>query len=205
MFLTPNIGAIGVFHLFAPFKNKLLPKTLYQCIAIRKLEDYVCNNEDAFALIYEPLLISKERYQDDLAAGAMVVTLKAIGTHEFVLVPNSYIEKLPVTEGVSYTVMGLGVSLGAIPNDTDLTYLKDRITTLVAETLGVNSTINALALSPTSVVDMTTHKSILLARELLIKENPTDRAKYLETKAKLDELQVRYNELEQYVIDNASK
>jgi hypothetical protein len=200
MNLQPTIGLSGVFKLADPFAAKMLKNVVYQCVAVRRIDELILSGTDPFKTYYAPNNISITKYEADVATDVMIVSLKAIGTQEVVHVPNTYITSCPQAGGVAYTAIGAAVSLGALPNNTNLDYLSDLFKKLVRETLGVVATVNYMSMSPTEVVTDTTHESLVIARNELISNTPTDRSQLLKTLAELQAAKQKVIELEQYII-----
>lgn len=200
-FIVPTISMSGVFTLELPFQSKLLKDTVYQCVAIRRIDELMSAGIDPFTVFYGPESLTITRYEDDVAKGVMIVSLKAIGTQEIVHVPTSYILSCPKAGGVAYTVMGLSFSIGAVPNTTDLNPMKDKLVTMVKETLGIDTTVNVLALSPTTIVDTTVHNGLVATRNESIVNTPTDHSLYLATLSELNNAKQKILELETYIMN----
>lgn len=194
--LIPSIGTRGLYTLQSPFQALLLANTAYTCVAVRKLEDIIAAGADPKAEYYTVHGLDDSAYAADLAAGACIVSLQA-GAGDWVYVPTSHILSMPDQGGVAYTVMALAVSLSAVPDSLDLSYLKGRIAEVVTESLGVEAPeVHALALSPTTNVSLNEHQALELARQANISETSTDHAKLLAMTAQRDALAVRVQELE---------
>lgn len=194
--LIPAIGVKGRYVLASPFDVKLLANTSYTCVAVRRLEDIVAAGEDPQALYYTANSVTVERYRQDLADNVCLVSLQAsIG--EWVYVPSSFITAMPDQGGIPYTVTALAVSLGAIPNALNLSYLKSQMAELAVATLGVSTpSVHAVALSPTSNVSQGEHEALEAARQANRSEATTDRAKLLEAISQRDAALTRIQQLE---------
>lgn len=194
--LVPAMGIKGRFILAAPFDAKVLLNTSYTCVAVRRLEDIVAAGEDPLALYYTANGLPQERYNQDLAERVCIVSLQA-SLGEWIYVPSSFITAMPDQSGVPYTVTALAVSLGAVPNALNLTYLKTQIAELVVDTLGVNTpSVHAVALSATTNVSQGEHEALEAAREANRGETTTDRAKLLEVTQQRDAAFTRIQQLE---------
>lgn len=118
----PPVGASGVYVLDSPFNTKLLTNTSYRCDAIRRFNDFYEMGVDPFEEFYSPAGLGKERFDADIATNTVIVSLVSQNNH-WVYVPSSFIRSFPNVNGVSYTSLVLGVTLGAIPNYMDLSGL----------------------------------------------------------------------------------
>lgn len=170
LFILPSIGAAGVYTLAAPFNTALTPKVSYTCLSIRTLHDIIAEGNDPFALYYNLNGLSETVYQSDLASNVSIVGLQS-GSGDWVYVPSSYISAYPDGNGVPYTAMMIGVSLGAIPDSIDLGPLQTEIQNIVLSVLGVNAATNAVAVSKTQLVDNATDASVEAIRRSRITLN----------------------------------
>jgi hypothetical protein len=194
--LIPGIGTTGLYELQSPFQALLLEDTAYTCVAVRKLEDIIAAGADPKAEYYIAHGLTDADYQTDLAAGVCIVSLQA-GEGEWVYVPSSKIVRMPDQGGIPYTTIALAVSLGAIPNALDLSYLKTRIAELVTDTVGVATPeVHAVAISPTTNISQTEHQTLEAAREANIAETLTDYAKLQAVTLQRDQLAQKVQELE---------
>lgn len=196
--LIPELNASGVYTLLAPFNTALIANLAYTCIAVRKLVDVVALGIDPKAKYYDPYNIDAVRYNNDLAAGVCIVSLQSSGG-DVVYVPSSYIKSFPKGGGIPYTPLILGVSLGAVPDTLDLSYLHTQITTVVFDTMGITPEIKTVAVGNTEQLDVDVHRAREAARVLNVTNNKTDRAKLLELQARYDSLQQKYNLLAEHV------
>lgn len=201
--LIPSVGTRGLFSLKAPFDAKLLPDTAYEVMAVRTLDDLVSSSGvDPKELYYTPNGLDAQ-YEQDLAAGVSIVSLAA--DSEWIYVPSSYILSMPNQGGLPYTVLALAVMLGPVPDALDLSYLKSRISELVQGTIGITSPeVRTVALSSTTNVSQTEHAAIEAARQALITEADTDRAKLIAMTAQRDALATKVQQLETALLNKMS-
>lgn len=201
MSLTPPINVTGTYSLNAPWAQDVVPNTPYTCIAVRKFADIIRKGEDPFALYYATKQLAYSDYQRDSAAGECIVTLRSAGG-QFIYVPTSYILGFPNQSGVPYASMLLGVRLGAIPNNLDLSAIKAKIATAVHDILGITPTIQQAVNSEIVNKSAADHAAIEAARQAQITERQTDYAKYLAAQATVQAQAQRIVELETYIRQN---
>lgn len=199
--LIPPIGTSGIFRLNAPFSVDLQTGMSYRCEAIRRVIDFVEVGLDVFEEIYLPKGLSRTQYEQDLANQVAIISLVASSGH-FVMVPSTYILAYPDIGGVPYTVMVLGLELGAIPNYMDLTGLKMAVANLVRDTIGVTPQIREVAVSAVQKLSQSDHDVFENARSLAINNTQTDRAKALDYEARFNALQAQHTALQNYVKQN---
>lgn len=201
MALIPPIGTSGIYKLDAPFATKLQANMSYRCDAVRRVADFLEVGLDPFEEIYASNGLTRERYDLDLANQVCIISLVSASGH-WVYVPSTFVLAYPDINGVPYTVMVLGVELGAIPNYKDLTGLKQVLSNLVRDTIGITPTIREVAISAVQKLSQSDHDALENARTLAINNSQTDRAKLIATEAQLAALQQQYAQLEAYVRAN---
>lgn len=197
--LTPVLHAKGRFVADTPFA--LLPTVLYECIAIRSFADYVGVGQDAYSKFYEPMGVTRERYEEDLAAGASICTFASSET-EVVYVPDSFILSLPILDQVAYSRLVLSMDLGAMPDTYDLTFLKSQLETTVQSIVGLSAPVVNVHKAPSKgVVTQAQHEAMEQARQAAISNQQTDRARLLATQAQLAAATSKITMLEQILRD----
>jgi hypothetical protein len=198
MALIPPVGTSGIFKLAAPFSTLLQANMSYRCDAVRRIADFLEVGYDPYEEIYVPSGLTKSVYDLDLQNQVCIVSLVSTGGH-WVYVPSTYIVAYPDINGVPYTVMVLGLELGAIPNYRDLTGLKQAIANLTRDTIGVMPTVREVAISAVQKLSQADHDALENARVLSINNSQTDRAKLLAAQTELAALRQQYSALEEYV------
>jgi len=196
-----QIGIKGTFELSAPYTDLVKQNVEYTCIAIRKFEDIVAEGEDPYELYYKTVGLATQNYKDDIAAGANIISIQS-SDGVVIYVPDTYIVSMPNQGGVPYHVLALGVTLSALPDKTDLSYLKDRVKGLVRDTLGIACEIQEVAISALLSLSPEEHDNIESARQALIESSPTDYAKLLDMTRQRDALQQKVSQLEDYIKAN---
>lgn len=196
--LIPEVGSSGIYKLRAPFNTRLAQDLRYTCIAVRRLADIVAAGGDPKDLHYTSNGLSDAQYDADVANGVCIVTLQSDGSG-VVYVPSSYIESYPSMGGVPYRAIALVVSLGAIPDSLDLTYLKTRIRGVVKDTIGVDRELQTVTTSPVSLIEQGTHETLEAARLAIVSESNTDYARALAAETALASARQHIAELEAYI------
>lgn len=197
----PTIGVSGLYSLLAPFTTDLLPEVAYTCIAVRRLSDIVAVGGEPFTDYYEPKSISEEDYAADVAAGVCIVSLQA-SDENIVYVPSSYITGLPNIGGVPYTTLALGIKLGPLPDSLNLSLLKNKLSDVVFEYIGITPEIETIAISLPTLLDRVDAATLEAARTAAITAIKTDYTKYLEEKALRESAILKIAALEEYIRDN---
>lgn len=180
---TPVVGSTGSFTLKAPFDKDVVATQTYVCIAVRRLDELLALAVDPYAEYYvRPHELDESIYQRDLIDKVSICTLRA-DTGQLIYVPSSYIAKFPALSGVAYRPMALAVSIGAIPDKTNLGPLKGEIKELVLGALGLKDSVVEVVeatLGSVEIMDYETHRQIEAARKAAISRLTTDHSMLLE-------------------------
>jgi hypothetical protein len=204
LYIIPPVGSSGNYVFNAPFSNLALPDDSYTCRAVRKLSDYVANNEDAYTNVYLAAGLTQANYQSDLAVDMPIASLQSQIGH-WLYVPVSYIQSLPQNSGVPYQNMVLAVNIGAVPVGSDLTFLIQAISNVVADSYGVTPQIKEVVTSKTSIVPYATDSQVQNARKGRITNSTTDTAKYRALLVQYNNAITQLQALENYIVANRSK
>jgi hypothetical protein len=198
--LAPALGSSGVFTLLTPFN--VTEGVIYTVSAVRTFADLVQSGQDPMALIYSPVNLSQTDYQNDVAAGAVVIVLTS-GTSPSIYVPSTYLNGQPTSDVVPYSTLLASVLLGPLPDGLDVTGLLDQIQQLAEATLGISgATVTLHAIPSTNVVTSSEDAAMTQARLAQITNNTTPYARLLQSQAALLDLQTRYNGLVAYLAAN---
>lgn len=166
--ILPEVHASGLWKLNSPFNNYLSENKWYTCIAVRKIEDYIILGIDPFKEFYEkPFKLNKDKYETDVKAGVCIVTVKD-SSGAVKSFPSSYIASFPLLGGVSYQVLAMAATLGAVPESLDLEVLKQRIKEVIRDTIGIDSEIKIVNLAPKELIERDSHERIEAARKAKI-------------------------------------
>lgn len=190
--ILPYINAAGTWVLKAPYDTLLSKQERYTCISVTKLEKLVSMGDEPYDDYYEPKSIPQDTYQNDLISQVCIITVRdeAGQLYNF---PSSYLVSFPSGNGVEYGVLGLAVTIGPLPIDTNLTELKQRVKDLVKDTVGVEGDVVSLLLSNPEIVSFASHESMKASRKLNIRESNTTPA---QVKALESELRAARNKIQ---------
>lgn len=203
-YLYPEVGLSGAIRVATPFETVVIPQVLYECIAVQSLQGLLADGEDPFNDYYEPMGVDEQRFQDDVAIGAKIVTLRSTDG-EIVRLPNSFILNLPDANGVRYTMTMLGVNLTALPEDYDLETLKADISDLVMSRIGLPCEVREMVYSSVSLLTPFQHESVKSFRQDKVKNGDSNLKRYLDLKTSFEALQEKTKRLETYIESNFAK
>ena len=198
MAFTPTMGQSGIYKLRSPYDQLVTPKVVYTCRSLRTLNDVFATGEDPFVTYYKPVGLDEAAYQEDAKTNVVIVGLQA-GTGEWIYVPDSYIVQAPNNNGVKYTSIVLGVSLGSIPDDTNLDGLISLFNQIVLANLGVTPTVKGVVVSQPAYISSEQHARLLAARKEKISQADPDPLKIARLEQDLQSAQTKIAELEKWI------
>lgn len=200
--IVPEVGSSGFFTLATPFDQKIAAGVRYTCQAVRRISDYLGNNEDVKAGIYDANGISEDIWEEDKQADAYVASLQG-ETGQWLYVPTRYVIGYPDTNGVPYHTAALMVALPGIQTDRDLTDLYAKITDAVRGSLGTSCVIEKIETSKVTLVDSAKHDQIQTNRNIVIGTPGTNAARAAYLQIQLDAAIVYIAQLEDWIQQNS--
>lgn len=196
---TPVLNSKGLFKLRLPYIAD--PTVIYTVIGIRKFNDFTETGKEVFENVYQPVGLSETDFNNDLLLGASVVTLTSAKLPT-IFVPDTYIEEYPGLDFVAYNHVVLSLSLGAIPDKLDLTFLIDQIQGIVSDSIGVIANVKQHIAPSTGLITSDEHDALEIARTNAITNRVTDWAKVLQMQSDITDYQAKIATLEQILKDN---
>ena len=163
--IIPVVGSRGVFTLRAPFNLLIVEGVEYSCQAVRKISDYIANNEDPSALVYKKYNLPDTVYDEDKAEDAYVVCLQSEKGH-WLYVPYRYVETFPTGDGIQYCSYILNFSLPGMPLMQDLNPLMLELQQRIKMALGTDVKMRITQSSQISLLTKEEHESAQLRRDL---------------------------------------
>ena len=155
--VIPVIGSVGYYQLAAPFDRYTVYQVEYTCRAVRKISDYLANNEEVYKTIYEAHGLSEEQYEEDLKADGYIVSLQS-SEGQPIYVPYQYILSYPSGDGVPYRSVMMGVSLPPLPLGQDLSAIIADVKSMVESRLGINVVVRMVETSKVIVIAHDDHQ-----------------------------------------------
>lgn len=195
---TARIGDAGVYTLADPYSTLVTPKVIYTVRSIRTIGDILASGELAYDKYYKVMKVSEAVYAKDAAANISIIGLQA-GTGEWIYVPETFIKQAPLTNGVLYSSIVLGVGLGAVPDELNLEALTKAMQDIVQAHLGITPKVRATLVSQPAFIPRTQHESLEKARKAKIKATESDYSKVQQLQTQLDTANKKIAELEKYI------
>uniref|UniRef100_A0AB39CD86 Uncharacterized protein n=1 Tax=Pseudomonas phage RVTF4 TaxID=3236931 RepID=A0AB39CD86_9VIRU len=183
--VIPQPGIKGRWEVKAPWTVK--PGMLYELGAVRYFVDIENNGVNVFETYYGPSGLSRDVYNADKRAGAVMLTLLS-DSEAPIYIPSSYVTRFPSLDSVAYHHVVLSASCGALPVTLSLDYLVTQVANVISDTIGVTPEINIGVVPLLSVVTPEQHETNEAKREAAIKNRTSDYARLLEEQQKNTQL-----------------
>ncbi len=161
--IFPPMGVTGSFTLKEPFTVDL--NLNYTVRAIRSFADLQRAKLDPVTLVYAPVGLTDVDYNIDLRTLARIYTLTSVDGDDTVHVPSSYILSYPRPNENTHQWFHAVVSLGILPNNFELTRIKEAIGTEVSKYVGVDCEVN---IATSEVLEQITDEQAILLEEARI-------------------------------------
>jgi hypothetical protein len=184
--VTPPIGSEGLFQLRLPFTVN--PNLSYRVGGLEEFSELTGRGFDVFKEVYDKAGLTQQNYQDDLAAGAVLVTLTNVSVKP-VFVPDTYVDSYPNMGVVAHNWVVATASCGMLPATYDTTRLTQAIQQAVADDIGVSPTVTIAVAPTTDAVTQTQAAAASAARLAAIKNNSTPYAQILKLQEQVTTLQ----------------
>lgn len=198
-FMAPSPGVTGVFQLKTPFTT--LPRERCECIALRKLSEYIAENQDPWAEIYEPAGLQKSEYETDLARNLEIAVLVTTRGYR-IQVPVSYVEGYPIQDGVPYHGVGIFMKLPPMPVQQNLDFLVNSMKEVIKSQAGVDATHEMVETTAVQMVDVNKHLTEQASRKVVIGSDTTFASQVSRLQNDLLDAQGKIRQLEDYIIQN---
>lgn len=199
MNITPSIGAVGIFRLKEPFDLSVIENVQYACISVKTIREASISELDFQETVYTAKGITQELYEQDLNANINIITIQnSIG--DKLLVPSTYILKIPDINGVEYVPLIMGINLGVLPSKVNLAPMKQKLVQVINEYIGVeNAEVKEMISGASVIISDTDHAGLESTRQNRIFANETDYTKYVAMKRERDALLLKNTALETYI------
>ncbi len=196
---TPPIDTVGRYTLISPFVAD--QTKIFTCRAIRSFEDIYEQDEDVFKDYYEVKQLDITVFNEDKDAHANIITLMdADGV--VIYVPDTYIESYPLMGNITYSHVVLSVSLGALPDYVDLTFVNGQILNVITDLINPPTKVINVNKSPSvGLVSPADHEVAEANRTASIQTRETDYAVRLQLEQKVNEQIQVIARLNQIILD----
>lgn len=179
------IGSKGVIKLKSPFSDLLAKREgidlEYRVSAINTIDALEMSGFNVFNFIYKDNGLGEDTYQKAKQNGIPIITLTSVGKPTL-QVPQDYVTSMPVCDGIPYYEPVLHASLGLIPRELDVHFLKQQVSSVITDTVGVSEEVIDVQISELpveGVVGLEEHERLETIRISNVKNRTTDRALHL--------------------------
>lgn len=192
---TYTIGLKGVFCFKDPYDTFFKDRSDILTVgSLTSLGEIYANSKDPYALYYANMGVSEADYKKSLANNDIIVGFRN-SMDTWYYVPSGYITGLPVINGISYTMMGISITLGAIKTDYDLSGLITTVGNVIKDNIGIDAIVQPTVLSSERLLSITDSTKIEAAR----KNNKTKTTSTYELQNMLIAARNQISLLEQYI------
>ena len=195
----PRVGMGGSFTVKPPFDAVVYPQVFYRVIAIESIRGLISRSFAVKEEIYDANGIPEEYYLGDLESDVAVLTLQN-SAEDNVLIPMSFVLTIPQADGVIYSSIMLGVSLGAMPVSQDLSRVKEKIADLVLSELGVDSVIEETEYAAQALITSVQHAGIQVIREKKRASSKSNFTRISDLENTIERLKAQQRALEAYIL-----
>ena len=124
--LLPPVGSEGTFVFSKPFSDYINSDQLLRVVSTRSIVELEDSSEQPFDTIYKAVGLSEKDFENDITNNALIVMFSTEGG-EYIYVPTTYIESMPIRNGIKYHEVSLIINLGYIPLDFNIDLITDII------------------------------------------------------------------------------
>lgn len=199
--VNPVIGSKGSYTFISPFNRYSNNGEIYTCQAIRTIGDYIIENNDPLNNIYLAENLTEDDYNQDKANNINIITLQRSDS-SWLRIPSRFISAYPIMNGIEYHQVALGVSLGMLPINYDLSTLETFISNVVYGVLGIIPQFSQVELSNPVLVTIEKDQQLSTARAANITFKLNDNLLLQKTQAELDDSLTKIKFLEKYILDH---
>jgi len=199
--IIPVIGSAGIFELRPPFNTIIEPNVRYTCQAVRRLSEYLANNETPYEDIYQASGLTEADYNLHLEENMYIVSLQSEKGH-WLYLPATHISSYPLVNGIPYRAMMVVVSLPPLPVDRDLDFLQLAIKNIITDSLGVQCEVKNVEASSVSLISKEKHDLVSSQRATITQGLVTDRARYVKLSQDYQIALDKIQELETYILNH---
>lgn len=168
--INPVIGMKGLWFVNEPFS--VSETTIYECIAIRSMQEYESSGGNLLDDIYAPVGLTQAEVDQDRALGGLLITLRS-DTKPQVVIPNTYFSRLPDMDYVLYRRFIVSIDLGYLPTETPFAHLNQQLSETAAGAIGLTPDIKVLTLGEPAAISQTLAEQQEAVREQAIVSRDT--------------------------------
>lgn len=198
--LLPIVDTISTYQFESPFNQLTLHWNKFKCVGIRRIGQWVVNNDNPWEKIYKFNQLSYDSYKKDVSDDVYILDLLAPTGASFI-VPLSYIKTINATQTYPYNEYSLIFRIDTIPTDTRFEVILDEITDYLKDKLGVTVSGKCFPVHDDPIQLTKYQHDIKTSKRNLLKVfSPSVRRKLREAELKIDQLVVTRKGVEDYLL-----
>lgn len=198
MLILPRIGSKG-FYDAGELDYGIKSKVLYTLLSIESFSSLLSKGVDVFNDYYVKVGLDQAKYQEDLAAGASILTIDS-PVADTIALPNSVLTGYPIANTIDYSRVVVSAELGLLPDSLDMAVVTQEVQTQIESILGVSDiTMRVHRIELDEAVDIEEHKTREAARLLALDENQSVFTKLATANTEIDKLREKVALLERYI------
>lgn len=203
--LVPSTFTSGLYKAKPPFDTVVNEAKQYTCHEIRSVKEMRRLNLDIQKLIFNPVDVGRSDGEAILKTceGLDGVVITLVGADSVpVYVLSTFMESIPLSDGIPYEVCAIMINMGAISvsERNALTETCDYFKEYVLATLGINTEVKVGGVGYRTYVTKEQHEQNLIAREQNITKEYPDILLMEEYKNQISDQEAYIKELEETVI-----
>lgn len=200
--LYPDVGMSGAITAQEPFDKLFAKQARYECIAVESINALVTNGEAPYDHVYKAVGATYDDYVAALATDDKIITFQAVHG-DVVKIPAKFLVNMPDANGIKYSMVMLGVNLSAIPEDLDLDSLKEEISDLIMQSLGVPCDVKEMVYGATTLLTHAQHRAVQSGRTEKMATSSSSRRLAKELSLSNEGLKQKVAMLEEYIRQNS--
>ena len=196
--MTPPIGTKGRFNLKPPHNNFISNVQAYEVVSVDFITELEVNKIDVLTSIYTPLGLTVDNINSDRINKVPIVCFLSVSNQRY-YIPSNLILSIPIITGTKYQGKVLGINLGQLLENFDLSSLKEDIKLLITEKIGIIPKLDTVNSTAVTVISNVESKTIENKRKLNLTNTKSYKQLYTEEKLKYNELLLKTEKLECYI------
>lgn len=195
MLITPRINSKGYYS--STYTYGIKSKVIYTLVAVTSYRELLIQGVELLNKYYLQVGLEDKDYQQDLKAGASLLTITdGINTLN---VPNTRLDKYPLANIVDYSRRVLSLSLGELPTALPLEHVIEIVSTQIHSALGQTVDIKVHDFNLPEAVSLEEHEILERARKLKITQSDSLYVQLQKEKATSASLREKIAVLERYI------
>lgn len=193
MAYIPTIGVSGFFKFVKPLN--LDPTKMYEVLSLDSITNLVRKGQDVEKIVYIANGLTTDDYHSGVKENVVVVVLQTKG-YDPIYVDARFLGSFPTQDVVRYYYNVVSISLGHLPEGTNLEAIADELSLVSLKAYGVSARPRISTIGDVVLISKEDHELYEKQREAQRDVVETHEAKLLRAQAKVSEQAQYIQELE---------